>query len=51
MAGWKTNHEWRCISYEKLGDFPASHVSFHGGYIIPDFVILQVDRSKEAVQV
>ena len=28
---WKQKTVWRCISYEKLGDFPANHVSFRVG--------------------
>ena len=27
---WKSNHEWRCISYSELGDFPACHVGLQG---------------------
>ena len=32
---WKHNNSttsWKCISYLKIGDFPASHVRFTGGY-------------------
>ena len=30
MTGWNNIHEWRCISYIKNADFPASHLSFQG---------------------
>ena len=32
---WKKNQIWRCISYQKLGDVPASsHVSFPEGNVV-----------------
>ena len=32
MTSWKTNHlmKMHSISYQKLGDFPASHIGFPG---------------------
>ena len=32
---WKPNPLGRCISHEKLGDFPASHVDLVGGWTNP----------------